>query len=216
MSIAIGYIITYLYLVLVLVLTTILQKKFNLKEEISRKLIHILVGLSWFIMIHFFSTSWHLVIPPLTFIIINYISYKKDLISSMERSDKKSKGTIYYAISFSILSLITVLEPEFLPFYGIGALTMTFGDGIAPFIGKKFNKYKIGKTSKTYSGSLFIFLCSITITFFFSKYYAFDLNAIRYLIIGISASILELVGFEGMDNLTLPIGLATITYLFVI
>lgn len=216
MNIIIGYITTYLYLILVLFISTIFQKKYNLKEETSRKLVHILVGLSWFIMIYFFSTSWHLVIPPLTFIIINYISYKKDLISSMERTDKNSKGTIYFAISFALLALITVTYPKFLPFYGIGALTMTFGDGLAPFIGVKFNKYHIGKTSKTYCGSLFILITTIIISIIFNHYYFLGFSLLDYIIIGITASILEFIGFKGTDNLSLPIGVAIISFLLTI
>lgn len=216
MNITIGYITTYLYLILVLFISTILQKKYKLKEETSRKLVHVLVGLSWFIMIYFFSTSWHLVIPPLTFIIINYISYKKDLISSMERTDKNSKGTIYFAVSFALLALITVIYPKFLPFYGIGALTMTFGDGLAPFIGVKFNKYHIGKTSKTYSGSLFILITTIIISIIFNHYYFLGFSLLDYIIIGIIASILEFIGFKGTDNLSLPIGVAIISFLLTI
>lgn len=216
MKILIGYILTYIYLVGVLLIITKLQQKFHLKEETSRKLIHILVGMSWFIMIYFFNTTWHLVIPPLTFIVINYISYKKDLISSMERANKNSKGTIYFAVSFSILSLISVIKPAFLPFYGIGALTMTFGDGLAPFIGEKFNKYHIGKSSKTCSGSFFILITSIIIAFIFSYVYLIDFSIIDYIIIGISASILEFIGYKGTDNLSLPIGVAIISFLLTI
>lgn len=216
MKILIGYILTYIYLVGVLLVITKIQQKFHLKEETSRKLIHILVGMSWFVMIYFLGTTWHLVIPPLTFIVINYISYKKDLISSMERANKNSKGTIYFAVSFSILSLITVLKPEFRPFYGIGALTMTFGDGLAPFIGEKFNKYHIGKSSKTYSGSLFILMTSIIIAFIFSYVYVIGFSVLDYIIIGLSASILEFIGYKGTDNLSLPIGVAIISFLLAI
>jgi len=213
MNILIGYLVTYLYLILVLLLSTILQKKLNLKEEVSRKIVHILVGLSWFIMIIFFETSWHLIIPPFTFIIINYLSYKKNLIPSMERKDKNSLGTIYFAISFTILSIITVVNNDFLPFYGIGALIMTFSDGLAPFIGRKFYKYTIGKTNKTYMGSIFILLSAIMVTILFAIYYNLDLNILKIIIIGFSASLLELIGFKGTDNLTLPIGISLISFI---
>lgn len=213
MSITIGYITTYLYLILVLFISTIFQKKYKLKEETSRKLVHILVGLSWFIMVYFFDTKFHLVIPPLTFIIINYISYKKDLISSMERTDKNSKGTIYFAVSFTILALITVIYPKFLPFYGIGAMTMTFGDGLAPFVGAKFNNHHIRNTSKTYSGSLFILITTIIIAMIFNYYYLLGFSLLDYVIIGVLASLLEFIGFKGIDNLSLPIGVAIISFL---
>lgn len=76
MRTVIGYILTYTYISLVIIITELIKRKYSLKNEISRKIIHIMVGLSWFIMIYFFSFTYHLMIPPLTFIFINYISYK--------------------------------------------------------------------------------------------------------------------------------------------
>lgn len=213
MKILLGYVLTYFYLVGVLLVTSILKKYCNLKEETSRKLVHILVGFSWFIMIYFFGTTYHLVIPSLTFVIINYLSYKKNLISSMERENKESKGTIYYAISFTVLSFVTVLKNDFLPFYGIGVLTMTIGDGIAPFIGKKFSKFQIGNTSRTYFGSLVIFISAVLVSLFISKIYLLSVDIVSLMIIGVSATFLEFIGFKGTDNLTLPIGLSIVSFL---
>lgn len=213
MRIITGYILTYLYIISVLIIVSIFKNKNMIKEETSRKLIHILVGLSWFIMVYFFKISFHLIIPPLTFVFINYLSYKKGIISAMERTSNNSKGTIYFAISFVILSIITYKYPSFLPFYGIGILTMTLGDGIAPFIGQKWDKYKIGKTNKTYSGSFTILVIAILIANAFSIYYHLDYNILHVLIIGITSCILELIGKKGTDNLTLPIGIAIIAYL---
>ena len=170
MKILMGYFFTYFYLFLVLIIINLLKTKFNLKEETARKLIHIWVGFSWFIMVYFFKTSIHLIIPPLSFIFINYILLKKDLIKSLSKKANPSYGTIYYALSFTILAFITYLKPSFLPFYGIGVLTMCLGDGLAPFIGVKLN-LEIGNTKKTYSGSLGIFVIAILISIVFNSYY---------------------------------------------
>lgn len=213
MKILLGYVLTYVYLIGVLWVSNILKAKFSLSEETSRKGVHVLVGFSYFIMVYFFGTSFHLVIPPLTFIIINYLSYKRNIVSSMERENKESKGTIYYAVSFAILSFITVLKNDFLPFYAIGVLTMTIGDGFAPFIGKKFNRFKILNTSKTYFGSLFIMMSAFTITFIISDVYSLSDNFLSLILIGVSASVLEFLGFKGIDNLILPIGVSLISYL---
>lgn len=211
MKIFYGYITTFGYLISILITITFISNKFNIKQDTSRKLIHILVGFSWIFMAYFFNTGIHLIIPPLIFMIINYISYKKELIRCMEQT-RKSKGTIYYALSFSILSLVTILKPNFLPFYGIGVLTMAIGDGLAPFIGKKFNKWKIGNTHKTYLGSFTIFLTAIIVSFLFSKIYLINYQILDYLIVGIASSILELIG-DKYDNLTLPIGVSFLAYL---
>ncbi len=211
MKIFIGYILTYSYILLILLVTYLLQTKLNMPEEKTRKIVHIFIGFSWFIMTYYFKTSIHLIIPPLTFIFINYLSYKKGLIKPMERQNNKSLGTVFYAISFTILALITYLMPEFLPYYGLGVLTMAIADGLAPFI--SFNlKFQIGDTKKTYSGTLGVFVLTIIIAVIFNKYYFLDFNFLKYLVLGISAAILELIGHNGYDNLTLPIGLALIAF----
>ncbi len=212
MKIILGYILTYSYLTIILLGTTLLKKKFNYKEETTRKIIHILVGFSWFIMVYFFNTTIHLIIPPLTFIFINYLSYKKDLIKSMERTKNKSKGTIYYALSFTILAFITYSKPDFLPYYGIGVLTMALGDGLAPFM--NFNsKLEIGSTKKTYTGSACVFIIALIISILFNNYYSLNYTILNYITMASSACILEFTGFQGFDNLTLPIGLSLIAYL---
>ncbi len=214
MNIFIGYLLVYTYIAIIIVTATILNKKIN--QEISRKIIHISVGLSWFIMIYFFKDTYHLIIPPLTFIFFNYLSYKKGFIKAMEREENNSLGTVYYAISFTILSIITVIFPKFLPCYGIGVLSMALSDGLASIIGEKFNKYKIGKSNKTYIGSFTILVITLIVTTCFNLYYHLNYSILDFLTIAIISSILEFIGVKGTDNLTLPIGTALISYLFLI
>lgn len=213
MKIFYGYLATYSYLITILIIFSILHKKKKIKDNTSRKLVHILVGFSWIIMIYFFKTSIHLVIPPLSFMFLNYYSYRKNLIKCMEKRNK-SKGTIYYALSFTILAFLTYLNPKFLTAYGIGVLTMALGDGIAPFLGSKFPKNHIGATTKTYIGSFAIFLIAIILSLIFNNIYMLQFRLIDYIIIGLSASLLELIG-DKYDNLTLPIGLSLISYLLI-
>lgn len=213
MKIFYGYLATYSYLITILIIFSILHQKEKIKDNTSRKLVHILVGFSWIIMIYFFKTSIHLVIPPLSFMFLNYYSYRKNLIKCMEKKNK-SKGAIYYALSFTILAFLTYLNPKFLTPYGIGVLTMTLGDGIAPFLGSKFPKNHIGATTKTYIGSFAIFLIAISLSLIFNNIYMLQFRLIDYIIIGLSASLLELIG-DKYDNLTLPIGLSLISYLLI-
>lgn len=213
MKIFYGYLATYSYLITILIIFSILHQKKKIKDNTSRKLVHILVGFSWIIMIYFFKTSIHLVIPPLSFMFLNYYSYRKNLIKCMEKKNK-SKGAIYYALSFTILAFLTYLNPKFLTAYGIGVLTMTLGDGIAPFLGSKFPKNHIGATTKTYIGSFAIFLIAIILSLIFNNIYMLQFRLIDYIIIGLSASLLELIG-DKYDNLTLPIGLSLISYLLI-
>jgi len=62
-------------------------------------------------------------------------------------------------------------------------------------------------------GSIFILLSAIMVTILFAIYYNLDLNILKIIIIGFSASLLELIGFKGTDNLTLPIGISLISFI---
>lgn len=65
MNILLGYLLTYIYVFLILILLGILKSKKRIKEQTSRKLVHILMGFTWLIMVYFFKNSIHMIILPL-------------------------------------------------------------------------------------------------------------------------------------------------------
>ena len=153
----IGIIASYLYVGLVIAGGKIFEKK---GKEASRKFIHIMLGNWWFVAMYFFTNVWYAAVAPLTFVIINYLSYKKDLIKVMERDEKDSLGTVYFAIALLILVIVSFgifKNPSLglVPF-----LVMAYGDGLAAVIGKsvKSKKYKLGDSKKSFAGSLTMFV----------------------------------------------------------
>ena len=213
MKIVLGYLLTYIYVFLILILLGIFKKKKIININTSRKLIHIFMGFTWIIMIYFFGISIHLIILPITMVLFNFLSYEWNIASSMEQENKESKGTIYYAVSFVIMALITYFYPDFLPFYGIGVFVLALGDGLAPFIGRKWPKHKIGSSNKTYAGSLTVCLCTIFVITIFKLYYNLDLNFLKIILLGIVAIPLELFNKKGSDNITLPLGISLLSFI---
>ena len=71
-----GVVVSYLYIALVMVGAKVFQKR---GEEISRKFVHIMLGNWWIIAMYFFTNVWFAAFVPATFVIINYVSYKKNL-----------------------------------------------------------------------------------------------------------------------------------------
>ncbi len=215
MRILLGYLFTYIYIFFILISADKLKRKYKLSVEFSRKYVHVFVSFAWIIMIYFFHSSWHLMIPPITFVILNYISYKNNLFSAMERINNKSLGTVYYPISMLILSIITVLNSDFTASFGIGLFIMAIGDGLAPYFGSIKQKYKFNN-NKTILGIITVFVSALFISVIFSNIYNLPLNIFDVLIISISSSILEFVGLKGYDNLLLPLGSAIISYLLIV
>ncbi len=216
MNIFLGYFLTYLYLFGILGLTGLLKKIFNISDNSSRKVVHVMVSFAWVIMFYFFKYSIHNIIPPITFIIINYISYKNDTFKMMEIHNKKEKslGTVYYAVSIFLLSLLSVINNKFMIPYGIGVFCMAFGDGFAAIVGRFFEKNNIKLiNNKTLFGSLTSFILSLVVVVILNVVFNVNYSIFAIFIISISSSLLELISPKGTDNLTVPIVTAFIAYL---
>ena len=203
-----GYIFTYLYIFILLGISSLINK--YVSGTISRKLIHIGVSFCYFIFYKYFGSTYHILIPPFTFIILNYISYKKDLFKGME--ENKSLGTVYYAVSVFIMGLITYLKNDYYYSFGISWFIMAFGDGLAPIISKYIKSKKIYK-DKTIVGTFTVFLVSIIVMLIFNGIFNLNYSMIEIGIVGIISSILELIGIKGLDNLYLPLGVSIVVYL---
>ena len=214
-----GIIVSYLYVALVIIGGKLFEKK---GKEASRKFIHIMLGNWWFIAMYFFTNVWFASFVPATFIVINYMSYKKDLIKVMERENQDGLGTVYFAIALLILVIVSFgifKNPALglVPF-----LVMAYGDGLAAVIGKniKSKKYKLGETKKSFAGSLTMFIIS---TLLIGAQLWFTHSAIFWqtthwpvvaCLAGFAITALEAVSGKGWDNITVPV--ATLTLLILL
>lgn len=202
----IGIILSYIFIAIVLIIAKLFEKN---GKEASRKFIHIVLSNWWFLAMYFFDNVLYLSIVPLSFVIINYISYKKNIISVMERKEnnKEGLGTVYYALSLFILSIFTfqiIRKPEI----GLcSILVMGYGDGLAAIIGKKVNsiQYKVGNTQKTLAGSCTMIVISFLIVAIYLYTIQTNLWMFKSIVIAILVSIIEAISIKGTDNITVPI-----------
>ncbi len=204
-----GIIISYLYIGIIIAGAKLFEKR---GEEASRKFIHIMLGNWWFIAMYFFTNVWFAIFVPITFVIINYVSYKQDLIKVMERKKQDGLGTVYYAVSLFILAIVSfgIYQKPILGL--IPNVIMAYGDGFAAVVGKyiKSKTYKVGETKKSIAGSITMFMISlIFITIFLTTRYTFELWQI--VLIGIVMSgivtIIEAISVKGIDNISVPVSM---------
>lgn len=214
--ILLGYILTFGWVFLMLGLTMVLKKVTHADDEVSRKIIHISVAFAWIPMYLCFGRTWHLIIPPAVFIVLNYFSYKKNLFSAMERQDesKKSPGTVYYAVSMTIMAIFSLIDARCLVPYGVGLFCMALGDGFAPIFGsiRKGNRTLVG--SRTLFGSISVFCICLIVIAVMTLIFSLPLGFGKMLLIALAAALLELIGFRGLDNIMLPLGVFLLTFLF--
>lgn len=202
----IGILVSYIFIFLMIIGGKLFEK---VGKEASRKFIHIMLGNWWLIAMYFFNNVWFAAFVPLTFVIINYISYKKDIIKVMEREENKKDGlgTVYYACSLLILVIITfgVLNKPILGLVPI--FVMAFGDGLAAIFGKliKSKKYKVYDTEKSIAGSLTMFIVSFIIISIYLIYINNPFWYLKAIIISLIITVLEAISIKGIDNITVPI-----------
>ncbi len=202
----IGIVVSYLVIFLVILGAKLFEKK---GKEASRKFIHIMLGNWWIIAMIFFDNVWFASFVPATFVVINYLSYKKDLIKVMERDEGKKEGlgTVYYAISLLILAIVTfgIINK---PAVGLAAIfTMAYGDGLAAIIGRavKSPKYKVFDTEKSIAGSITMFLVSFIIVAIYLLYIGNPLWLILAFADALVLTLIEALSIKGTDNITVPI-----------
>ncbi|ESL02472.1 phosphatidate cytidylyltransferase [Catonella morbi ATCC 51271] len=206
--------ISFVYIFAIIGFSTIFFKKNQ--GELSRKFIHIMVG-NWVFISVFFTEVKAAIFVPAVFIIINALSRKYNLISSMERQDD-SLGTVYYSISLCVTVAIR-FATGWNMFPIIGILIMAYGDGLAALIGAKFGKRKpyYFAPNKTLAGSVTVFAVATAVTAITLLTVGETEHILRVgigmivlisLCNGFLSAFIEAAGIKGSDNLTLPIGSA--------
>ena len=205
-----GEIVSFTYIALVIVCAKIFEKK---GKEISRKFIHIMLGNWWIIAMFFFDNVWFAAFGPAVFVIVNYISYKKDLIKVMERDEQDGFGTVYYALSLLILSVLSFGIYKNPALGLIPTLVMAYGDGLAAIVGKnlKSKRYKLSDTKKSFAGSLTMFLITLILI---GGYLIFVNNNVFWtsthwplisIMMALFVTAVEAFSGKGWDNITVPI-----------
>lgn len=212
-SILIPLSLVFAYLAILVVIAEKLNKLGATDTELTRKVVHIGSG-------NVILIAWWFGIPALPILIasgiascVALLSYALPILPSINSVGRKSLGTFFYALSIGIL---TAAFWSTMPKYTvIGILTMTWGDGLAALIGQRFgtHKYQIWGISKSWEGSLAMFLSS-----YFIIVLIFANTGVSWQIVGITgivalvATALEALSKLGVDNLTVPLGSAFLAY----
>ena len=216
--ILLGYILTFGWVFLVLGLTLLLKKKINADDEVSRKIVHISVAFAYIPMYFCLRGTWHFVVPTAAFIVLNAVSYRRNLFAAMERTDesRRSLGTVYYAVSMTVMGALCVLSPRCLPAYAMGVFCMALGDGLAPIFGaiKTGNRRLLGE--RTLYGTLSVFAVCLAVAAVVSAVFRMNLPFWAELCIALAAAVLELLSGRGLDNLTLPLGVFLLSTLLML
>jgi phytol kinase len=156
--------VSYLYVGVVLAVGVAARAGGRRSPEVTRKIIHVGVG-SWIIPTTLlFESPVLAAVPPLTFILLNLLSYRLKLVKAMEEGDR-NPGTIYFPVAFVLLTFF--FWPGILAGVGravglaitdgglagdrwarlpvaAGIMTMAWGDAAAALVGRPFGRRRFG------------------------------------------------------------------------
>jgi len=197
-----------------------LRKWQSYSTDFTRKFIHIAVGM-WSIGTVLLFQRWYFaIIPPLSFVAINYVSYRQETFKAMETGERGNLGTVYFPISFTLIIVFFWLtRPTNYPGLIVAALMpMTWGDAMAAILGKRFGqyKYRILGSTRTMEGSLTMFLFSWLATFlalFFFPHLGLLTSLLYASIVALVATLVEALSPWHLDNITVPLSSALMLYL---
>ena len=219
MQIIIGYVFTCSIILLVLALASFIKRNKDIDNNISRKIVHVGVAFSWFIMYKYFGVSIHLLFVPLVTLSVNLASNLFNSFSFVPLlAENRDHGTYLYPLSMLIMAIITILIPDYFIAYGIGLFSMALGDGFASIIGNSINgkKYHVLGTTKSVAGCLTVLILTCIVAYQLSNLGGMPLSIIEIFIIGTIGMILEILGGKNIDNLTLPLGVSALSYLLMV
>ncbi len=192
----------------VLLIAVVCRNYFPAQKELSRKIVHIGTGpvipLAWVLGI-----SANLAIPVAGIITIGLlINHQLRLLPALEDVNRQSYGTIAYGLSITFLLIF--LWPENADAVSAGVLVMSFGDGLAGLIGRQLNSphWVIFGQRKSIAGTLTMAIVVAMIISLLSIISGTFLHPLLILVITFLAVSLEQISPWGIDNLTVPIGVA--------
>jgi phytol kinase len=225
----IGLVCSYLYAFGLLLIAEQAGKIFNWPQRLTRKIIHIGAGMWVWGILYLFDT-WQLgMIPFATFIVLNYIFYRKETFKAMDQ-ETSSPGTVYFAISVTILFLLFWRKNgphDQAPVAIAAIMAMTWGDALASIFGIRWGRRKISflKEEKSWLGSFTMLIVSTGVILIsllivpdssFSRFSApveWTLALKAAMITGLTATVAEAVSPAGTDNLSVPFAAAAALWL---
>ena len=192
-------ILVFIGFIMFFLLLNKLEKSETLNSELIRKILHIGSGFGGLALPFIFEKKSSVMILGVIFLaVLISIRLIKNRISGfrkvLETKNRKTFGDIYFIIS--ILGLWIVSSEDKI-MYSLPLIILMFSDAFAALIGEFYSKYKFDTGFGTY------FIC-INFFLFFSNIKSINIVLVS-LLLSILAMILEMISWNGLDNIFVPL-----------
>jgi phytol kinase len=189
-------------------------RRFKQDPELVRKVVHIGTGnvllIAWWLHI----PTWLCVTAGVTFSAIALASHYTNILPMIHDVGRKTYGVFYYALSITILvALLWDRHPQYAV---IGVMVMSWGDGMAALIGKRFGKHTFVHmgNKRSFEGSFAMFATSLMVMIgIFGITHGIQTRDIGIAMpVAAIAALLEAYSPGGTDNLSVPLSSAGLSY----
>ena len=207
-----GVLVSYVFVFGFIWFATLLLKRGWLQPTTTRKVIHIGVAHWWLIAMAMLDDPWVASIGPASFIIINAIAMRKQLLPAMDQgADRRNAGTVYFPMA--LLVLVNVCWRGLVPIWvgGVAVLVLGWGDGLAALIGERLSSpsFRSFGGRKSLAGTAAMFVASFIVTLIFTLMFNQARQGIGpglgvAAVIAATATAVEVLTPLGIDNLTVP------------
>lgn len=188
---------------LILLYAEFLSRKKGIHAELSRKLVHILVGT--FAAFWPFFLSWKQIqVLSIVFLVGMAVSVKLHLFRSIHSVERSAHGEMLAVAVILLLSFITTSDWVF----AAAMLHLALADGFAAIVGVLWgddNRYKVFGHTRSLAGSLTFFFISMIIMIFYVVYSGAQYSSVTVLWLPVMATIAENLSIKGTDNIVIPL-----------
>lgn len=193
---------------LILIFAEYLSRYKGVHSELTRKLVHILVGM--FVAFWPLFLSWQQIqVLAVLFLVAVLLSIRYKVFNSIHAVSRNSLGEVLFAVVIGILAFIA--NDEWI--FAAAMLHLSLADGLAAVIGLAYgehNSYRILGRTKSLAGSLAFFFTSAIIMIWYVAFSADTASAVSLLWLPVLATVAENISGEGTDNLVVPLLVALV------
>ncbi len=187
----------------VLLLAEYLARYKGVHSELTRKLVHILVGV--FVSFWPFFLSWNTIkLLSAAFLVVIALSIKFNIFRSIHAVSRNVNGEVLFAVAIGMLAFIVSNKWMF----AAAMLNLSVADGLAAIVGLGWgegNQYKVFGHTKSLAGTLTFFFCSMAIMLLYVGFSNATAGVFTLLLLPIMGAVAENLAVSGTDNLVIPL-----------
>jgi dolichol kinase len=194
-----------------LVISELWWRKTKVRNEFTRKFVHISVG-TFVAFFPYFLTTDEIKIISGAFLVCVLISKYFNLFKAIHSVQRLTDGEFWFALTVLLLAVL----PFDSGIFTVSLLVMSLADGFAGVVGSHFgksNEYKVLGCTKSLAGTATFFVISCTLLVGYSYFTVGQTVTAWFVGISLLATVLENFSKRGIDNLTVPMSVACLLYL---